>query len=268
MVIKTITQLGPREAEFLSIMAEGGGLFDSGRAVRFWKSRAMASKKLYQLERRGWLARLERGKYLVIPLEAGRERTWSEEPYLVASALVQPAVIAYWTAIRHWNWTEQIPRIVYVQTTSRKKATGRIVLGVQYQFVTVPEAKFYGHIKEWFKGKPVVISDKEKTLIDCADHVERAGTIDELAKSVKSAASEISWSRFGDHIRRFPNRSAVKRLGFLFENLVNDLPDEARRVLQGCQSNLSAGVVLLQPGGRSTGRISTRWRIRINAEIE
>ncbi|HYQ85869.1 MAG TPA: hypothetical protein VES59_01360 [Bacteroidota bacterium] len=264
---KTITQLGPKEAEFLSLMATSGGELTSERAAQFWGSREMVRKKLYQLEKRGWIARLERGKYLVIPLEAGAERSWSEEPYLIASALVQPAAIGYWTAIRHWNWTEQIPRIVYVQTTTRKKLTARIVFGVEYQFVTVPKAKFYGHMKEWYKGKPVLISDKEKTLIDCADDVERAGTIEELAKAVKSAAVEISWPKLDEYVRRFPNRAAMKRLGFLFERLVTSLSEEARGVLEGWESILSAGVVQLQPGGRATGRISTRWRIRINADV-
>lgn len=268
MVLKNITQLGPKEAAFLSLMSDKGGQFRNERAVQFWGSRKMATKKLYQLERRGWVARIERGKFLVIPLEAGIGRTWSEEPYLVASALVQPAVIAYWTAMRHWNWTEQIPRVVYVQTTSRKKATGRTVFGVRYQFVTVPKAKFYGQVKEWYKGQPVFISDKEKTLIDCADDVERAGTIEELAKAIRSAANEISWSKLSEYIDRFPNRSAVKRLGFLFERLVDNLPDEAQRVLKDCQSTLSAGVVPLQPGGKAAGKISTRWRIRMNTEIE
>jgi predicted transcriptional regulator of viral defense system len=268
MVQKHITQLGPKEAAFLSLMSDKGGQFGNERAVQFWGSRKMATKKLYQLERRGWVARIERGKFLVIPLEAGIGRTWSEEPYLVASALVQPAVIAYWTAMRHWNWTEQIPRVVYVQTTSRKKATGRTVFGVRYQFVTVPQTKFYGQVKEWYKGQPVFISDKEKTLIDCADDVERAGTIEELAKAIRSAANEISWSKLSEYIDRFPNRSAMKRLGFLFERLVDNLPDEAHRVLQDCQSALSAGVVPLQPGGKATGKISTRWRIRMNTEIE
>src|SRR2546422_10270042 len=126
MVQKNITQLGPKEAEFLSLMATSGGELTSERAAQFWGSREMARKKLYRLEKRGWIARLERGKYLVIPLEAGAERTWSEEPYLVASTLVHPAAIGYWTAIRHWNWTEQIPRVIYVQTTTRKKLTARI----------------------------------------------------------------------------------------------------------------------------------------------
>ena len=267
-VQKTITELGRKEAEFLSHMSTAGGQFNIEQAVKFWRSREMANKKLHQLEKRGWVARIERGKYLVIPLEAGAQRSWSEEPYLIASTLVQPAAISYWTAIRHWNWTEQIPRIIYIQTTSRKKATGRTVFGVQYQFVTVPKTKFYGHVKEWYKGKPVLISDKEKTLVDCADDVERAGTIEELAKAVKSAATEISWLKLNEHVQRFPNRAVMKRLGFLFERLVTPLPDEAQRVLQGWQPVLSAGVAPLQPGGSVTGRISTRWHIQINTEVE
>ena len=267
MVQKNITQLGPKEAEFLSIMSTAGGQFTNERATEFWGSREMARKKLYQLEKRGWLARIEKGKYLVIPLEAGAERTWSEEPYLVATALVQPAAIGYWTAIRHWNWTEQIPRTIYVQTTTRKKATTQTVFGVEYQFVTVPKSKFYGHVREWYNGKSVLISDKEKTLIDCADDVDRAGTIEELAKAVKAAAIEISWLRLNEYVQRFPNRSAIKRLGFLFERLVTNPSAEAGRILEGWRTMLSAGVVPLQPGGRAMGRISTRWRIRINTDI-
>lgn len=227
----------------------------------------MANKKLHQLEKRGWLARLERGKYLVIPLEAGAERIWSEDPYLVASALVQPAVIAYWSAIRHWNWTEQIPRIIYVQTTSRKKAQGRTVFGVQYQFVTVPRSKFFGHIKEWYKGKSVLISDREKTLVDCADHVLRAGTIEELAKAVKASAGEISWQKLDEYVTRFPNGAVPKRLGYLFEALVPGLPEGATKVLSSWRGKLSAGVVPLQPLISNPGRISTRWRLRVNVRL-
>jgi predicted transcriptional regulator of viral defense system len=267
MVQKTITQLGPREAEFLSLVSAEGPHFLSERAVGFWGTRAMAGKKLHQLEKRGWIARLERGKYLVIPLEAGSTRTWSEDSYLIASTLVQPAAIAYWSAVRHWNWTEQIPRVVYIQTTTRKKTPQRMVFGVRYQFVTVPEKKFFGHIKEWRKGKQVLITDMEKTLLDCGDDVGRAGSIEELTKAIKGAVRQISWSKLDEYSKRFPNRSVMKRLGFLFETLVTELPSEATQTLAGWRSRLSAGVVPLQPGGRRAGRIETRWRLRVNTEV-
>ena len=265
---KTITELGPREAEFLAQAASSQNhQFNIEYAIEFWGSAEMAWKKLRLLERKGWIARIERGKYLVIPLEAGTERRWSEDSYLIANELVQPAAIAYWSALRHWNWTEQIPRIVYVQTTKRKKNSRLSVFNVQYEFVTVNQRKFYGHTKEWRGGKPVLITDREKTLIDCADDVERAGSIEELSKAAKAAASEISWQKLNDYIKQFPNRSVMKRLGFLFETLVSSLPREADKVLVEWQKQMSAGVVPLQLSGRKTGKIITRWRILVNAEV-
>jgi len=267
MMQKRITHLGPREAEFLSLLSSKSSMFDFEEAVGFWGSREMARKKLSLLEKRGWLARLEKGKYLIVPLEAGIDRNWSEESYLIATSLAKPAAIAYWSAIRHWNWTEQIPRIVYVQTTRRKKNIKNTILGVQYEFVTVNGRKFFGNVKEWRQGQPVLITGREKTLLDCADDVERAGGIEELEKAVRNGAPGISWKMLHEHVHRFPNRAALKRLGFLIETLVPTLPAEARQCLAQWQSMLSAGTAQLDPGGRKTGKIDSHWRVKINAEV-
>lgn len=259
--------LGQREAEFLSLTSsENNQQFNIHAAIKFWGNNAMAKKKLYQLERKGWVARIERGKYIVIPLEAGPERRWSENSYLIANALVQPAAIAYWSAVRHWNWTEQIPRIVYVQTTKRKKSPRQTVFGVQYEFVTVAEQKYFGCTKEWLNGKPYLITDREKTLIDCADDVDRSGSIEELAKAVWEGAKEISWKKLCEYAKRFPNGAIKKRLGYLFETLVPELSDEARCILNLWQQELTAGISPLVPSLRNTPqRISTRWRLLVNA---
>jgi predicted transcriptional regulator of viral defense system len=241
--------------------------FRVSHAIEFWGNRAQAWKKLSLLERKGWIARIERGKYLVIPLEAGPERTWSEDTYVIASDLIQPSAIAYWSAIRHWDWTEQIPRAVTVQTTARKSLPSRQVFGVRYEFARVPKAKFFGHVNAWRGGVPVLVTDKEKTLIDCADKVSRAGGIEELVKAVRAAAGELSWRTLDAHVQKFPNRSVAKRLGYLFETCASDLPNESIAILEKWRHHLSSGVVLLQPGVRAGGRIVSRWRIRINVAI-
>ncbi len=263
-----ITGLSSAEAEFLSMVAsESGGELTNNSATKFWGSRELTKKKLYQLRKRGWIIRLERGKYSIVPLEAGPSRQWSQDTYLVAAALVQPAAIAYWSAIRHWNWTEQIPRIVYVQTTARKMVPRRTVLGVQYECVRVDTRKFYGHIQEWRNGKPVLITSKEKTLVDCADDVRRAGGIEELAKAIKAGAAEISWERLNACAQRFPNRAVLKRLGFLIEALIPDLSRQAVVILAEWRTRLSTGITSLQPGGITKGQITTRWRVKVNAEV-
>jgi len=261
---KTINGLGTKEAEFLSSVSKGGGQFVHARAVEFWGSAGAASRQLYRLRKKNWVALLERGKYMVIPLEAGVEREWPGDPYLVASALVRPSALAYSTAMRHWGWTEERDLPVRIQTTSRKNARGKTIRGVRYEYVTVPHARFFGHVTEMRSGIQVQVTDREKTLLDAADDVVRAGGIQALMSAVRAAAGDLSWGRLAEYGSRFPNRSALKRLGFLIESGIRDIPDEGRRVLAAWRAHLSAGVVPLQPGHALRGRIFTRWRVCVN----
>lgn len=265
---KDITELGPKEARFISLFAtKNNGFFRLEEAVEFWKNRKLTYDLLWRLEKKGWIERIEKGKYIVIPLEAGPKRKWSADSYLIANFLVEPAAIAYWTALRHWNWTEQIPRVVYVQTTKRKSTSRHKVFGVEYEIVTVSKRKFFGHVKEWRDGKVCLITDKEKTLIDCADDVKRSGSITELAKAVKEASREISWARLNDYLERFPNGAVKKRLGYLFEKLSLQLSPEAKNVLERWQRGLTKGISVLYIDGPKLGKISTRWKILVNSEV-
>lgn len=265
---RKIRAIGARETAFLAyVRLQGKTIVEFEDAVRFWGSRHYAKIAIHRLVRKRWLTQLERGKYLIIPLEAGESRQWTEDSFLIAHALVQPAAIGYWTAIRHWNWTEQIHRIIYVQTTARKRTPKRTILGVRYEFVTIPRGKFFGHTLEWRNATQVRVTDREKTLLDCADDVGRAGGIEELIKSVRSAAPEISWQKLGEYSARFPNKAALKRLGFLFETLLAHRPQEAEEVLSRWNNSLSTGIALLQPSAKAKGSISTRWRLRVNTEV-
>ena len=265
---KNITELGPKEAKFISLFAaKNNGFFSAREAIQFWKSKKLTYNLLWRLEKKGWIERLEKGKYLVIPLEAGPKREWSGDAYAIASLLVEPAAIAYWTALRHWNWTEQVPRVIYVQTTKRKHSSRHTIFGVEYEFVTVSKRKFYGHVREWRDGRMCLITDKEKTLIDCADDVERSGSIIELAKAVRESSRQISWSKLNKYAELFPNGTVKKRLGFLFEKRNLQLSTEAKGILVHWQEELTKGISLLDPIGPRSGKISTRWKIRINVEI-
>jgi len=52
-------------------------------------------KLLHRLNRKGWIKRLERGTYAIVPLGAGPEAGWAAEDsavheYLIAASLVEP----------------------------------------------------------------------------------------------------------------------------------------------------------------------------------
>jgi len=265
-VSRSITELGPKEAEFLSRMAgEGQTIFTVEQARHFWGDAAYTTNVLGRLEDKGWLRRLERGTYLIIPLEAGPTRDWSESALVIAPYLIQPAAIAYWSALHYWSMTEQAPRTVFVQSTNRKHRRQIEVMGIPFRFVTVVEDKFFGVAKRTLDGKSFYVTDREKTLLDAADRPDLSGGIGQLAQALRTAWSEVDWQQLDEHLTRLATGSLMKRLGYLIETLALPLPDREER-LACWRRSLSSGIVLLEPRSGRTGYVVTRWRLRVNVE--
>lgn len=218
---------------------------------------------------KGWLERIEKGKYLIVPLEAGPDRSWSEDAYTIAGVLVDPSAIAYWSALDYWSVTEQVPRITYVQTTARKENRRPVVLGMRFRIVRVKPRKFFAiRTESRRETSPLRVTDREKTLIDCLDRPELSGGVAEVAKAIVEAADLIDWRRLTKYLARFGSGAVVKRLGFLVEVLeLAHVPDE--ELLGEWQGILSAGISKLDPSSpREPHRIATRWRIAVNLPEE
>ena len=262
---QNVTSLGPKEAEFLTTFSsQGKGIFAIEQAHEFWGDAAYTVNALGRLEKKGWLQRLERGAYMIVPLEAGPDRAWSESALVIAPYLIRPAAIAYWSALHYWHMTEQIPHTVFVQSPSRKHQREKIVLGVSYRFVTVVASKFFGVVERTLGGQPIYVTDREKTLVDAADRPDLSGGITQLAQALRAVCGDLNWPRLDEYLNRWPTKSPLKRIGYLVETLELDLPDRTEQLARWRRS-LSAGIAALEPGrDGDTGRIVTRWRLRVN----
>jgi predicted transcriptional regulator of viral defense system len=204
---------------------------------------------------------------MIVPLEAGVEKQWTEDAFVVACSLAQPATVAYWSAMRHWNWTTQAPQTIYVQTTQRKWAYSRVIQGVTYRFVPVIARKFFGVRRQWIGPKAFSVTDPEKTLLDILDRPDLSGGMPEVIGAIQIAVTEVDWARLDGYLKRFPNRTVVKRLGTLTENMDLPIPDREARLARWCRT-ISGGIALLDPDARRTGgRIHTAWGIRLNMPI-
>lgn len=260
-VARTITELGPREVEFLARSAERGGLLTADQAAAFWGSSEYAWKVLSRLERKGWLERLERGSYLIIPLEAGPERLWSEDALAVGCSLAPEAAGAYWTAMRHWNWTTQLPRIVTFMTPRRRHNNRPVVLGVQYRFVLVGAERVLGINRSREGSMEVRVTDRERTVVDMMDRPDLCGGIAEVVEDLSSAWPECDPERFLEYVQRFGSGTVPKRLGFLVEHLGLE---PAAGFVEQLRSLMGAGMSDLERGGAKSGRYVRRWRLRVN----
>ena len=257
-----------RSLDLVRALSEAGRhVFTVADARKYLSHDASLWLALTRLLKTGWIRRLKRGVYLIVPLEAGIARQWTEDVFVIACSLAQPAAVAYWSAMRHWNWTTQVPQTVLVQTTQRKWRYEKTILGVTYRFIPVVPGKFFGVRRERLGAKTFFVTDREKTLLDILDRPDLSGGMPEVLDAVAAASSEIDWKRLDEYLDRFPNRTVLKRLGILADLLSLDIQDRKTRLARW-RGMISAGVTLLDPGGsRTSGRINSGWGIRMNVPI-
>jgi predicted transcriptional regulator of viral defense system len=263
---RTITELGPREAEFLATMAGSGkDVFAIKDAETFWGAGQPARSVLSRLETKGWIDRLERGKYLLVPLEAGVSRKWSEDPLAIGTFLVPDGAAAYWTAASHWGWTTQLPRTQFFITPRRRSSPNKSILGVPFRFITLGPDRIFGTESDWAGSLPIRVTDRERTVVDILDRPDLSGGIAEVTEMLARSWREIDASKLTDYIERFGSGTVPKRLGYLTELLALEVPAE---LVSRWHDLSGAGITLLERGGPATGRIVTRWGLRINAGLE
>jgi predicted transcriptional regulator of viral defense system len=262
-VTRTITELGPREVEFLARSAERGRVLATQQATAYWGSSEYAWKVLSRLVDKGWLERLEQGSYLIIPLEAGVERVWSEDALAIGCALAPQAAGAYWTAVRHWNWTTQLPRIVTFMTPRRRHNSHPIVLGVEYRFVLVRAERVFGIDVSREGPMEVRTTDQERTIVDMMDRPDQCGGIAEVVDGLRAAWPQIEQERLLAYVERFGGGTVPKRLGFLVEHLRLEL--SRTDWLDEIRSRIGAGMSPLVRGGPASGPYLRRWNLRINS---
>ncbi|HDG98498.1 MAG TPA: hypothetical protein ENG73_10080 [Desulfobacterales bacterium] len=206
---------------------------------------------LINLKRKGWIAQLEKGKYLVRGGEANS--------FLIAARLVKPAAIAYWSALNHYGLTEQIPNTVFVQTTKRKRS--REVLNVRYKFITISPHKFFGLQKEWVRRNYYSITDIEKTILDCFDKPDKAGGFPEAVKGLCQASESLDKDKLWEYALLLRNNAVVKRLACISEML--DL-----KGFEEFQTNAREGLTLkyslLDPLSPPGGKYLRKWRLLLN----
>jgi len=210
---------------------------------------------LSRLEKKGWIERIEKGKYMIIPLGAEKGKYTLNE-FIIGSLLVTPYSVAYWSALNFYGLTEQIPNTVFLQTTSRKKKQATEVFGVRYRIVRIKEEKFFGMRKEWIENTQIHITDKEKTLLDCLDKPQYCGGVVEIAKALKYG-SELDRNKLVEYAKKLNNSGVIRRLGYLCDlfAIAIALPEIKTR-----------NYLLLDPTMSHKGQKNAKWRLIINLD--
>lgn len=214
-----------------------------------------AKKIANNLVHKKWLDRLKSGTYLIIPLAAGETGEYTEHEFVIASHLTDPMYISYWTALNYHGLTEQVPMTVFAATTEQVPA--REIHGVTYTFVTLTATKFFGYDSVAINAHQVNVASVEKTVVDCADHLEYCGGIGELAKGL--AAADLDQAALTEYLLRLENGAAIKRIVYLADLLDIELANRDELV-----AAFTSGYSKLDPTRGDEGRHVSEYRLLVN----
>jgi predicted transcriptional regulator of viral defense system len=246
--------------------ARGGILTLPRAAVALGVPKPNASAALASFTRRGWLKRLRRGIYLVLPLEAEAQTSGVvEDPWVLAAELFAPCYIGGWTAAERWGLTEQIFRPTFVATAAKVRHSRVSVGETEFFLARVPKRSLESVGSTWRATERVPLSSRERTIADALVDPRWVGGVRHLADIFRAYRDGKSWKpdELLAEVAKRSSGAAFKRLGYLAETLGIDSVQIAETAL----NRRSTGIVRLDPAIRTRGRLLKRWGLWINASV-
>jgi predicted transcriptional regulator of viral defense system len=253
------------------LAAEGDRIFTLTRArelapgVRL--SNGYLRQALHHLTKSGWVVRLRKGLYAISSSMPGVSPAHEFE---IAMALAKPATISHWSALHHHGLTEQVPRRVFVLTTTEasvpralkssatKVRNDYLIGGTIYQFIQVKPERFFGTERVWIGEARVTITDPERTLLDGLSMPHYCGDFAEVLHAFQARGTNLNVERIIEYALKL-DAATAKRLGWVLERQGVEPATLERLALVPIK-----GYRALDPTGPRKGPCNRRWMIQEN----
>lgn len=254
--------LGKKETNLLSVLSrENKPIFTANDAKSILKTTPYII--LHALKKKKWILTLKNGLYAIVPLDIGVKgaESFIVHDFIVASYLAEPYYIGFWTALNYHGLSDQIPMAVFISTTRPKKPLK--MLNTEFIFIQVSPGRFFGLETIEIDNREIIISNKEKTIVDCLDHPEHSGGIEEVAKAIYYSHEELDFSKIKEYVVKTGNITIFKRLGYILES--TGLFEKYKTVYNGLK--MTEGYPPLEKFGTRKGTYNERWKLLVNLEI-
>lgn len=153
--------LSGKEIEAVSYLELQGKRFFMRKDIRrFFKNSNELNVYIHRLSRKGRIARINKGKYYLLPIQAFRGR-WSEHPFIVVDEIFNSSsyCIGGKSAAHFWGLIEQIPAEIEVFSVSRQGK--KKIMGLSISFRRV--RRLPRHTKRAIRGHSFLIATKEES---------------------------------------------------------------------------------------------------------
>jgi predicted transcriptional regulator of viral defense system len=254
---------GPKEIEVISRLSyEKITIITKKQFDAFFGQSVLTRQVIYQLKKKGILKPIIKGIYYYSPLESGPLGSRVNE-FLIPSVLFPKDnyYVGYSTMYHYYGLTEQLFQTFYILNTSLQRE--REISGISFKLLKISPSRLYGLKKIKIKESHVIVSDRERTLIDLVYFPDPVGGIEKALEIFCEASllNKTNLKKLIQYASLFPSVSTRKRIGYTLE--------------KAGVSKMSLSPLLKSIKNRSTlstlhnsknrkGKINTTWKIMIN----
>lgn len=228
------------------------------------KSEGAVRFMLMRMLDKGLLIKVSKKAYWVVPFGQNADN-YLPNWHLLAEPLAGEGryYIGYYSALHIHGLITQ-PSLKEQVVRERHKTETIVLKGVEFQFIYHNPKHFFGVKKLWIDSyNKVPCSDLEKTMIDCLYMPLYAGGIVEVAKALWAAREKLDYDKLLRYAKQFDSQVVIKRLGYLLDKL-----EIQTDIIVSLRALRSAAVSPLDTEVPNVGKISTKWNIRQNVDIE
>lgn len=169
-----------------------------------------ASSLLYKYKKKNYITKIRKNVYLPTNPKDGYV---DENKYEIGCSSVPGAYISYHSAMEYYGLQNQVFNRLYLSSPKRFRTYEFDY--VEYRYA--PDKLQEGIIKP-IADKNILITDLERTIVDCADRLDLAGGIEELIYNIQ-LISKIDEDKILFYLSLYGKQVIYQKLGFIFSRL-------------------------------------------------
>lgn len=240
------------------------GFFTSEEALSIIPNRFTCMNTIEHLLEARQIVKVRRGLYEIIPLEQISKTRAAADKLLLARKIVSPYCFAYHTALEiHGVANSAFYNTVYV--TSPRQFRNFTYDEVDFKWI--PRKQLTGSEVAIWAAVRIIVTDRERTIIDCIDRIDLAGGFEELYKSVLSMKN-VSFRKLYEYAKTGNKKVLFHKLGFLLSlPRIRDAWSVDDDGLRNIRENLSSKIFyFMTPKGQ--GHLVREWNLIVPKRIE
>jgi predicted transcriptional regulator of viral defense system len=224
-------------------------------ALSVIKNNHFSAQELTRLAKRGYLQKIKRGLYAIVPVEF-IGKSYQPDKFVVASRITEPYAISYYSALELHGKSQSAFNRIYVSSPNR-------ILSFQHQGIEykgVLTKALFGATAIVHDGQVIKVMDIERTIIDCLSRPDLVGGVDEFIRSLEGL-SGVNTQRLLEYLAKFDDKSLYAKTGFLLRLFADDWKIQTE-VFESIQKHIGLTKYYFpRQLARGTGELVKEWNL-------